>query len=81
MNLLLIPMWLLSGAVFPADKALGWVRGVMAFNPLTYGVDLVRAALMGGGTSTSLALAVTIGFGVAMFALATASARGRMEPS
>lgn len=81
MNLLLIPMWLLSGAVFPAGKALGWVRGVMAVNPLTYGVDLVRASLTGAGTSTSLALAVTVGFGVAMFALATASARGRMEPA
>ncbi len=26
MNLLLVPMWLLSGAVFPASGASGWVR-------------------------------------------------------
>ena len=81
MNLLLIPMWLLSGAVFRRDTALGWVKGVMAVNPLTYGVDLVRVSLTGEGTSTTLALAVTVAFGVAMFALATASARGKMEPS
>src|SRR5688572_18539307 len=81
MNLLLIPMWLLSGAVFRPDTALGWVRGVMAVNPLTYGVDLVRAALMGGGTSTPLALAVSAGFGLAMFGLATSSARSKMEVS
>ena len=28
MNLVFIPMWLLSGAVFPADGAAGWIRGV-----------------------------------------------------
>jgi ABC-2 type transport system permease protein len=81
MNLLLMPMWLLSGAVFKADGAAPWIRGVMAFNPLTYGVDLVRGFLTGGGMSTSLSLAVTAGFGAAMFAVATASARGRMEPA
>jgi ABC-2 type transport system permease protein len=79
MNLLLIPMWLLSGAVFRPDKALGWVRGVVTFNPLTYGVDLVRTALTGEGRATPLALGVTVGFGLLMFALATRSARGKME--
>lgn len=81
MNLLLMPMWLLSGAVFKADGAAPWIRGVMAFNPLTYGVDLVRGFLTGGGMSTPLSLAVTAVFGAAMFAVATASARGRMEPA
>ena len=81
MNLLLMPMWLLSGAVFKADTAAPWIRRVMAFNPLTYGVDLVRVLLGGPGMSTSLALAVTAAFGILMFGVATASARGRMEPS
>ena len=80
MNLLLIPMWLLSGAVFPRGPALPWVRGVMTVNPLTYGVELVRNCLVSGeGMSTSLALAVTAVFGAAMFGLATASARAKME--
>jgi ABC-2 type transport system permease protein len=45
MNLVLIPMWILSGAVFPASGAAGWIRAVMAANPLTYGVAAIRAVL------------------------------------
>jgi ABC-2 type transport system permease protein len=47
MNLVLLPMWLLSGAVFPASGAAGWMRIVMWANPLTYGMAAVRRALMG----------------------------------
>ncbi len=43
MNLLLFPMWLLSGAFFPAaDNWLGWL---VRANPLTYGVAGVRRML------------------------------------
>ena len=45
MNLLLMPMWLLSGALFPAAGAAGWTAAVMAINPLTYATTLLRAAL------------------------------------
>src|SRR5262249_33631763 len=34
MNLLLIPMWLLSGALFPAAGAAPWIRALMTINPL-----------------------------------------------
>ena len=75
MNLFLIPMWLLSGSFFPSEGAPGWLRAVMAANPLTYGVAALRRAL--GGTSPSLpalgvSLAVTAAFAAAMFAAATA---------
>lgn len=45
MNLLLFPMWLLSGALFPAEGAASWIRWVMIINPLTYGVTALRSAL------------------------------------
>ena len=45
MNLLLMPMWLLSGALFPAAGASLWVRAVMTANPLTYGMTALRGAL------------------------------------
>lgn len=45
MNLVLIPMWMLSGALFPASGATGWVRWIMHVNPLTYGVAAVRLGL------------------------------------
>ena len=41
MSVFLFPMWLLSGAFFPAEGA-GWLRGIIAANPLTYGVAGLR---------------------------------------
>jgi ABC-2 type transport system permease protein len=44
-NLFLIPLWLLSGALFPLSGASGWLRLVMRMNPLTYGVEALRNLL------------------------------------
>ena len=44
-NLFLIPLWLLSGALFPLSGASGWLRLVMRLNPLTYGVEALRVLL------------------------------------
>ena len=43
MSVFLLPMWLLSGAFFPADA--GVLSWVMRLNPLTYGVAGVRRLL------------------------------------
>lgn len=44
-NLLLIPLWLGSGALFPVGGASGWLRFCMLLNPLTYGVEALRGSL------------------------------------
>jgi ABC-2 type transport system permease protein len=44
-NLFLIPLWLLSGAMFPLAGASGWMRLLMRINPLTYGVEALRTLL------------------------------------
>ena len=44
-NLFLIPLWLLSGALFPLSGASGWLRLLMRINPLTYGVEALRGLL------------------------------------
>lgn len=49
MNLLLMPMWILSGALFPPSGAPGWLRAVMLVNPVSHALDAVRAALYSGG--------------------------------
>jgi len=73
MNLILIPMWLLSGALFPSSGASGWIRVIMDLNPLSYGLNLLRHALSPQLSSPtvnlSLSLGVTIGFAVAAYAL------------
>ncbi|MGC8548645.1 MAG: ABC transporter permease [Acidobacteriaceae bacterium] len=45
-NLILLPMWMLSGAIFPISDASGWLRYVMLANPLTYGVVALQQALL-----------------------------------
>lgn len=45
MNLFLMPLWLLSGAVFPAEGAHGWIQALMIANPLSYGVTGLRHML------------------------------------
>ena len=75
-NLFLIPMWLLSGALFPASGAAGWVQWSMKLNPLTYGLAALRrlfywdAAGPGGEPTMAVALTVTAAF---VFATAVAS--------
>lgn len=47
MNVALVPMWLLSGALFPATGASGWVQVLMRLNPLTPAVEMIRGFLTG----------------------------------
>jgi ABC-2 type transport system permease protein len=51
-NLFLIPLWLLSGALFPLSKASGWIRWLMYANPLTYGVEALRTLMYPGAPSS-----------------------------
>jgi ABC-2 type transport system permease protein len=47
MNVLLIPMWFLSGAFFPSSNSPAWLSWAMRLNPLTYGTAAFRRALYG----------------------------------
>ncbi len=47
MNLFLIPLWLLSGALFPPDGASTWVKMIILINPLYYGLCAVHDLLFG----------------------------------
>jgi ABC-2 type transport system permease protein len=49
MNFLIMPLYFLSGAMFPIASAPGWMRVLMFFDPLTYGVDALRNVILGGG--------------------------------
>jgi ABC-2 type transport system permease protein len=82
MNLLLLPMWLLSGAAFPAEGAAPWMRAAMAWNPLTYPMAALRRALhpgLEGGAAPAAgeALLVTGLFAAAAFAAAAYTATRR----
>lgn len=47
MNFLIFPLYFLSGAMFPLDQAPYWLKAISIFDPLTYGVDALRASLLG----------------------------------
>ncbi|HWB83601.1 MAG TPA: ABC transporter permease [Bryobacteraceae bacterium] len=66
MNLLLVPMWMVSGSLFPMTTAHGWVKAIMWVNPLTYSIGLLNHTLrlpdaMPGAAAS---LAVTGAFGL-----------------
>src|SRR5271166_171338 len=72
-NLFLIPLWLLSGSLFPLGGASLWIRVLMRLNPLTYGTEALRSLLFPGSASTDLSLSVNFAvlglFTLVMFAL------------
>ncbi len=70
MNLVLMPMWLLSGALFPVSGAHPWLGWIMRLNPLTYGLAALRHSLSSapapGSPSLGVSLAVVAVFGLAI---------------
>jgi ABC-2 type transport system permease protein len=79
-NLFLIPLWLLSGAMFPIARASGWIRILMYVNPLTYGVEALRILLYPGTDATfplASAMATLLLFSLVMFGLAFLMANRR----
>ncbi len=72
-NFVVLPLYFLSGGVFPIDRLPRWMAVLVHVNPMTYGVDLMRSAL--GQPShfhPGLDAAVVAGFGAAMVGLALA---------
>jgi ABC-2 type transport system permease protein len=67
MNLLLFPMWLLSGALFPLAGAPAWLSGLMHVNPLTYGMAALRGALYGPALGSGQAVSPPVGIAVLAF--------------
>ncbi len=68
-NLFLIPLWLLSGSMFPLSGASIWIRALMRINPLTYGTDALRMLLYPGELATIFPLDTNLVV-LAVFALA-----------
>ena len=46
-NFVVMPMFFLSGAMYPVDKAPDWIKLVIKINPAHYGVDLIRSTVLG----------------------------------
>lgn len=68
MMLLLVPMWMVSGALFPMTTAHGWVKALMWVNPLTYSISLLNYTLRlpNAAPGPAESLAITAGFGLVL---------------
>jgi len=65
MNLVLFPMWLLSGSFFPQESASVFLKPLMAINPLTYGMTALKSAMgQGSGSGFWSGLAMINLFGL-----------------
>ena len=80
MNLCMIPLWVLSGAFFPADGAPGALQWAIRLNPVSHGVSALRTAMYWpqdppiDASSFALSLTVTGLFAAMMLILAVRTA-------
>ncbi|THD10620.1 ABC transporter permease [Metallibacterium scheffleri] len=71
-NAVLLPMFFLSGALYPLDSAPVWLRWLAHIDPVAYAVDLMRGAILDRyAYPPLLSLAVLLGFIVVLTWLAT----------
>jgi ABC-2 type transport system permease protein len=68
MMLLLVPGWMVSGALFPMATAHGAIKAIMWANPMTYSVALLNhtLGLPNAYPGAALSLAVTVAYGIAL---------------
>lgn len=45
-NFLVMPMFFLSGAMYPTDRIPEWLKCLVSLNPLSYGVNLLRGIIL-----------------------------------
>lgn len=48
-NFVVMPMYFLSGAIYPTASAPDWIKPLIVINPLSYGVDALRQITVGAG--------------------------------
>jgi ABC-2 type transport system permease protein len=61
MSFVILPIFLLSGALFPLDNLPNWLSFIVYLDPLTYGVDALRGIILGHSI-----MPVEIGVGVSL---------------
>ncbi|HYW34691.1 MAG TPA: ABC transporter permease [Balneolaceae bacterium] len=71
LNAVLLPMFFLSGALFPLKTAPGWLQILSHIDPVAYGVDLMRGAILNKFYyPVWLSLVVMIGMGAILIWIA-----------
>lgn len=66
MNLFLLPLWFLSGAVFPVEGASPLLSWIIYINPVSYAIDLIRHGLYWPGAPPLELAPVTLSVGISL---------------
>jgi ABC-2 type transport system permease protein len=61
MNFLVMPLYFLSGAMFPLSSAPSWMKALMVVDPLTYCVDGLRNIIFSNTTVNAGGASVLVG--------------------
>lgn len=70
-NFLIMPIFFMSGALFPLDRLPAWLTVLNRIDPLTYGVDLLRWVMLGiNSFNPLLDIFLILVFALVMFAIA-----------
>ena len=72
-NLVALPLFFLSGAMYPIQNAPVWLRPFVWINPMTYAVDAMRQVMV-GVAQHALSTDLTVMAAFALFACAAATA-------
>ncbi len=64
LNFLVMPIFVLSGAMFPLSNLPGWLHFLTRINPLSYGVDALRGLMLGPSVAE-----FSLGFDVAILSV------------
>ncbi|MDZ7736416.1 MAG: ABC transporter permease [Gammaproteobacteria bacterium] len=54
MNFVIFPVFFLSGALYPLEHLPAWLKLITLANPFSYGVDLLKHALLPAGATTGM---------------------------
>ncbi|MBZ9571200.1 ABC transporter permease [Methanobrevibacter sp. TMH8] len=70
MSFVILPIFLLSGALFPVTNLPNWLNFIVYLDPLTYGVDALRGVILGQSVlPVEISIGVTFIFAVIMILL------------
>jgi ABC-2 type transport system permease protein len=73
MNVLTLPMFFLSGALYPLRGLPGWLGVLAHLDPLTYGVDALRNVIYGAGQAARALVQYPLGLDLLVTALLAAA--------
>jgi ABC-2 type transport system permease protein len=70
-NFLVMPLFFLSGAMYPIDRVPSWLKPLIYINPVTYSVNLLRGIVLKQPTKYLLSIGVIIVFAAIILSITT----------